>query len=77
MFGRLLHVESKHRTCASLCYSYNVDIFQYVTQNSACTRQNRLYFILLELIPMHTLVLEVHVGIKKVTLIEQFSSNPR
>ena len=39
MFGLVLHVESKHSTCASLCYLYNihfVDIFQYVTQNSTC-----------------------------------------
>ena len=28
--------------CASLCYEYlsNIDIFRYVTQNSACIRQN-------------------------------------
>ena len=34
VFGRVLHVESKHRTRASLCYLSNIDIFQYVTQNS-------------------------------------------
>ena len=28
-----LHVESKHRTCAHLCYLYNIDILQYVTCN--------------------------------------------
>ena len=33
-----LHVESKHGTYASLCYFYNIHIFQYVTQNSTFTR---------------------------------------
>ena len=48
-------------TSASLCYLYNIDILQYVTQNSTCRRQNTLYFIILELISMYTLVSEVHV----------------
>ena len=26
MFGLILHAESKHRTFASLCYLYNIDI---------------------------------------------------
>ena len=69
------HVEMKYRTCASLCYLYNIDIFQYVTQNSTCTRQNTLYFSILKLILMYTLVWEVHVFIK-VIWIEQFSSKP-
>ena len=51
-----LHVESKHRTCASLCYLYNIAIFKYVTQNSTFTRQNTLHFIILELIPMCTCI---------------------
>ena len=44
MFGPVLHVERKHKNCASLCYLSNVDIFQYVTQNSTLTRQNELHF---------------------------------
>ena len=28
LFGRVLHVESKHRNCASLCHLSNIDIFQ-------------------------------------------------
>ena len=35
----------KPRTCASLCYLYNIDIVQYVIQNSTFTRQNTLIFI--------------------------------
>ena len=42
------YVESKHRTCAYLCHLSNI-VFQYVTQNSKCTRQNTLYVIILEL----------------------------
>ena len=49
VFGRVQHVESKCRTCASLCYICNIDIFQYVTQNSTCTWQNMLHFIFLNL----------------------------
>ena len=75
MFGRVLHVESKHTTCASFCYLSNIDIFQYVTQNSSCTRQNTLYFMNLELIPLYTLVLKVCVCIN-FTLIGQLSSKP-
>ena len=40
------HVGSKYRTCKTLCYLNNIDIFQYVTQKSACTRGNTLYFII-------------------------------
>ena len=36
-----LQVESKHRTCASLCYLYHIDIFQVVTQHRTFARQNR------------------------------------
>ena len=72
MFCRVLHVESKHMTCATICYLSNLDIFQHVTQNSTCARQNTLYFTILGLIPMHILVSEVHVCIK-VTLIVQLS----
>ena len=45
MFGRIPHVESKHRICAPLCYLSNTDISQYVTQNSSCTRQFHNLFI--------------------------------
>ena len=38
MFDRVLHVESKHRTCASLCFMSNIDIFKYVTQLSTCAQ---------------------------------------
>ena len=38
------------------CCLYNIDIFQYVTRNSTFTRPKRLSFIILELIPMFTLV---------------------
>ena len=48
----------------SLCYMPNIDIFQYVTQTSRCTRQNTLY-IILELKPMYTLVSEVRVCLGK------------
>ena len=34
MFNCVLHVESKHRTCASLCYTSNIDIFLYDTHNT-------------------------------------------
>ena len=44
------------------CYSSNIDIFLYVTQYSACTRRNTLYFIILELIPTYTFVSEVLQG---------------
>ena len=55
---------------------YNIlDIFQYVTQNSTCTRQNTLYFIIFELIPMYTLVSDVYECLKE-TLIRQLSSKP-
>ena len=60
VFGRVLHVESKHRTSASFCFLSSIDIFPYVTQYSTCTRQNTLYFIILKLISIHTLVLEFH-----------------
>ena len=56
-----LHVESKYRTYASLCYLYNIDIFQYVTKNSTFTRQITLHFIILVLITRYTLALGVHV----------------
>ena len=58
---RYLHVESKHRTYASLCYLYNIHMFQYVTQNSTFTRYITLYFIILVLITRYTLVSGVHV----------------
>ena len=34
MLGRVLHVESKHITCASLCYLHNIAVFNYVTQTT-------------------------------------------
>ena len=34
VFGRVLHVESKDMTCGSLYYLSNLDILQYVIQNS-------------------------------------------
>ena len=61
VFGRVLHVESKHRTSASFCYLPNIDtsIFQSETQCSTSTRQNTLAKIrstssFSELIPMYT-----------------------
>ena len=39
-----LHVESKPRTCASLCYLYNIDIFQYVTLNNLQDKINPLHY---------------------------------
>ena len=67
-----LHVESKHRTSAPLFYLSKIDIFQYVTQNSTYKRQKKtLYFIILELIPMYTLVLEVvHVCFNRIVFIK-------
>ena len=56
-----LHVESKHMTYASLCYLYNIDIFQYVTQNSTITGQITLKVIILVHITRYLLVLGVHV----------------
>ena len=41
-----LLVDSKHRTSASLCYLYHIDIFRYETKNTSFTRQNKLYIIL-------------------------------
>ena len=55
MVDRVLHVESNHMTCASLCYLHNIAIFQYVTQNSTFTRKNTYHFIILELLLMYTL----------------------
>ena len=75
MFDRVLHVESKHRTCASLCYLHNIPIFQYFRLNSTFSRQNTLHFIILELIPIYTLVSEVYVCIKVIYII-QLSSKP-
>ena len=60
VFGRVLHVESKHRTCASFCYLSNIDIIQWLTQYSTCTRQNTLYLIIPEIIPVYKLVLELY-----------------
>ena len=57
----VLHVESKHRTCASLRYLYNIDKFQYVTQTRTFTRQITLLVIILVLITRYMLVLGVHV----------------
>ena len=68
MIGSVLHVERKHMTCATFCYLSNIDIFQNVTQNSACTRQNTLYFIILERVQLYTFVSEVYECLK-VTLI--------
>ena len=59
------------KRCISLMFAFNMQIpdlclfafryiFQYVTQNSTFTRQNMLSFIILKLIPMYTLVLELH-----------------
>ena len=45
----------------SLCFLYNIHIFQYVTQNSTFTRQITHYLIILVLITRLTLVLWVHV----------------
>ena len=61
-----LHVESKRRTWASLCYLYHIDIFKYVTQNSSTFTRHNTHWIILELIPMNTLVSEVHVCIKAI-----------
>ena len=38
---------------------YSTSPLQYVTQNSACTRQNTLYLIILKLIPMYEGCLEI------------------
>ena len=63
-----LHVESKHGIYASLCYLYNIDIFQYVTQNSTFSRQITFYFIIFVLIIMYTLVLKVRVSDKVIQI---------
>ena len=39
VLGHVLQVERKN-TSASICYLSNINIFQYVTQYSTCTRQN-------------------------------------
>ena len=62
VFGLVLHVKSKHRMCASFCYLSNIDIFQYVTRCSTCTRQNTSSC--LDDIHMYTLVLDIHACIK-------------
>ena len=46
-------VESIHRTSVSFHYLANIDIFQYVTQFSACTRQNTLYALLHHALNLH------------------------
>ena len=74
-FLHILHLESKHRTSVSFCYLFILDIFKYVTYYSTCTIQNALYFILLELILMYTLVSEIHVFIQ-VILKGQLSWSP-
>ena len=38
--GRVFHVESKHRTRASLCYLPNIDKFQYVLLHNSTTYTN-------------------------------------
>ena len=47
--------------CVSLLFVQHLYIFQYVTQNSTFTRQNTLFFIILVLIIMYTLVSGGHV----------------
>ena len=39
--------------CVSLLFVQYRYLFQYATQNSTCTRQNTLYFIILKLIPIY------------------------
>ena len=57
-----LHFESKHKNWVSLCYFVQcLYIFQFVTEISTFSRQNKLYFVILVLITMYTLVLGVHV----------------
>ena len=59
-FCCVLHVEGKHGTSVSFCYLSHIDIFQYVTQCSRCTRENTLCFM-----PRtYTSVEEVHIWIK-------------
>ena len=62
MFGRvcILKENTGRVRLFAICTIY-IYIFQYVTQNSTFTRQITLYFIILVLKTMHTLVLEMHV----------------
>ena len=46
VFGNIMRVDNKHMASVSLCYLSNIDIFQYVTRCSTCTRQDTLYFIM-------------------------------
>ena len=55
-----LHVESKHRTYASLCYLYNIDIFQFVTQNRTFTRQITLCLIIFVILTIYTLFIHYY-----------------
>ena len=80
MFGRVLHVKSKHRTDVCLCYLYNIEIFQYTnkkyiqySQKQYIYQTNTLFSIILELMPMYTLVSEGHVFVKAIW-IKQLSS---
>ena len=50
--------KQKQDLCVSLLFAKYRYIFQYGTQNSAYIRQSTLFFVIPELIPMYTLVLE-------------------
>ena len=64
-------------TCSYFCCLSNIDIhvFQYVPQNSTCTKQNMIYPIILAMMPMYSSASEVQVCIKT-TLKGEFSSSP-
>ena len=73
MFGRVLHVQSKHINGASLCYLYNIDIFSYTNRKiyPIFTKQyiyktKYAYSIILEFIPMYTFASEEHVCIRDI-----------
>ena len=67
-------LKANTRLVCLFCYLSDIDISKYVTKYSTCTRPKTLFFIILELIPMYTLVSEVHVCIK-VTLKGKLSSS--
>ena len=72
LFDRVLHVESKQRTFGSFCYYkymliYSTIQYMYKTKYA--------FGIILQLIPMYTLISEVHVY-TKVTLKGELPSSP-
>ena len=61
VFGRVLHVESKHITCAYLCYLSHKDIFQYVFYKIVYVEDKYALLHHSRINTRYTFVSEVHV----------------